>query len=703
MMRNAFRLAALAATLLLGTLAMTEVQAAEDPFTWMEEIEGARALDWAKAENARSLPRLQNDPRYPGLYAEAQAIATAADRIPGVTFTGGDRLRDFWQDRTHVRGLWRETDLAGYRSGTPAWRTVLDIDALAKAEAANWVFAGAGCLGPDDRLCLVSLSDGGKDAATVREFDAQAGRFVEGGFRLPEGKHRFDWIDRDTLLVVTALSPAESTVSGYPFVARVLKRGQTLAQAREVFRGDRSDGGYGVSGQVFRDARGRVEAVILARPLDTFSAEHHLLEGDRAVKLALPLRSTVQALVSGRLVVTLEADWPEAGMKTGDLVDFDLAAVRAAPGALKPDLVLRPTESQSVEQVASTRDRLVIGLLDTVRGQVRSLKRTGGTWTSETLSLPADSTLTLTSASEDSDRILVSASSYLSPTSQWMADAGTGATARLRSLPPRFDAANLVAEQNWAVSKDGTRIPYSVVRRKDAPMDGSNPTLLYAYGGFLVSQTPAYAATPGKLWLEKGGIYVVANIRGGGEFGPRWHNAGLKLNRMRVYEDFFAVSEDLIRRGYTSPRRLGIMGGSNGGLLMGVALTKRPELYNAVVIQVPLFDMIRYTQIGAGASWVGEYGDPAIPAERDMLLSSSPYQNLKAGQPYPQVFIETSTKDDRVHPAHARKAAARLRDLGYDFLYYENIDGGHAAAANLNERALRQALEYTYLMQRLMD
>lgn len=702
-MRIPPRLAALAATLALGTLAMTEARAAEDPFTWMEEIEGSRALDWAKAENARSLPRLQNDPRFADLYAGAQAIATAADRIPNVDFSEGERLQDFWQDRTHVRGLWRETDLASYRSGTPAWRTILDVDALAKAETANWVFAGAACLPPEHRLCLVSLSDGGKDAATVREFDVRAGRFVEGGFRLPEGKHRFDWIDRDTLLVVTALSPAESTTSGYPYIARVLKRGQALAEAREVFRGAPGDGGYGVTGQVFRNARGRVEAVVLVRPLDTFSAEYHLLVGDRTVKLALPLRSTLQALVTDRLLVSLEADWPETGMKAGDLVDFDLAAVRATPGALKPALVLRPTESQSVEQVVATRDRLVIGLLDNVRGQVRSLKRDGGSWTSQTLALPTDSTLSVTSASEDSDRILVTAAGYLSPTSQWLADAGSGATERLRSLPPRFDAANMVAEQNWAVSKDGTRIPYSVIRRKDAPMDGSNPTLLYAYGGFLVSQTPAYVATPGKLWLEKGGIYVVANIRGGGEFGPRWHNAGLKLDRMRVYEDFFAVSEDLIRRGYTSPRRLGIMGGSNGGLLMGVALTKRPELYNAVVIQVPLFDMIRYTQIGAGASWVGEYGDPAIPAEREMLLSYSPYQNLKAGQPYPQVFIETSTKDDRVHPAHARKAAARLKALGYDYLYYENIDGGHAAAANLNERALRQALEYTYLMQRLMD
>jgi len=365
--------------------------------------------------------------------------------------------------------------------------------------------------------------------------------------------------------------------------------------------------------------------------------------------------------------------------------------------------VLRPTQSQSVEEVQTTRDRLVVVLLDNVKGQVRSLRRDETKWASTTLDLPKDSTIGIGSSSDRDNRVVLYVSSYLTPPSQWLADAAGGQPQQMRILPARFDASKFAVDQFWATSKDGTKVPYFVVRAKDLKLDGSNPTLLYAYGGFLVSQSPSYAATAGKLWLEKGGVYVVANIRGGGEFGPRWHNAGLKLNRMRVYDDFFAVSQDLVARKITNPKKLGIMGGSNGGLLMGVALTKHPELYNAVVIQVPLFDMIGYTHIGAGASWVGEYGDPAVPAEKAMLMSYSPYQNLKAGQPYPRVFIETSTKDDRVHPAHARKAAARLKELGYDYLYYENIDGGHAAAANLNERAMRQALEYTYLMQRLMD
>ncbi|MDZ4373422.1 MAG: prolyl oligopeptidase family serine peptidase [Phenylobacterium sp.] len=679
-----------------------------DPYTWMEEIEGERAIAWAKAENERTLPQLKNDPRFAGLYADALEIATAKDRIPAVRFSGDGALWDFWQDADHVRGVWRQASVETYRSGTPTWRTVLDLDALAKTEGANWVWKGADCLAPDDRLCLVSLSDGGKDAVEVREFDTTTGQFVEGGFRLPEGKHRFDWIDKDTLLVVTEWAPGEVTTSSYPYIAKLLKRGQPLSAARQVFAGQKTDGGYGVQSIVLRDPAGPVQAVVIMRPLDTYNAEYYLLQDlERPLRLDLPAKASIQGYLDGRMIVSLEQDWAEKGMREGDLVDFDLAALKRTPDALTPGLVLRPSETQAVEQVATTKGRLVVALLDNVKGQVRSLHRKGGAWVSQTLDLPKDSTISIASAADADDRLILNVSSYLTPSSQWLADASAstsgGKAEQLRTLPARFDASKFVTEQHWATSKDGTKVPYFVVRAKETRFDGTNPTLLYAYGGFLVSQTPAYAATVGKLWLEKGGVYVVANIRGGGEFGPRWHNAGLKLNRMRVYDDFFAVSEDLISRKITSPKKLGIMGGSNGGLLMGVALTKRPELYNAVVIAVPLFDMIGYSHIGAGSSWIGEYGDPAVPEERAMLMSYSPYQNLKPGQPYPKVFIETSTKDDRVHPAHARKAAARLKEYGYGYIYYENMDGGHAAAANLNERATRQALEYTYLMQQLMD
>lgn len=671
----------------------------DDPYLWMEEIEGTRALDWAKAQNTRSLGVLQGDPRYADLEAKALAILNAKDRVPGASFSGDGSLRNFWQDADHVRGLWRKTTLDSYRTAEPAWETILDIDALSRAENANWVFKGASCLPPEETRCLVTLSNGGKDAVTVREFDTTTKSFVEGGFVLPEGKQNYTWLDRDTLLVGREWTPGEVTDSGYAYVLKTLKRGQALDQAVEVFRGQKTD--VSASPIVLRDPDGKVMGVVAHRGVTFFESEHYLVTPNGPAKLDLPAKVSLQAFVSGRVVFLLEQDWPEKGLKTGDLFDLDIGALAAAKA--QPRLVFRPTAKQSVESVTNTRGKLVVGLLDNVKGAALVFTHGAQGWSQAKLDLPANSSIGLGSASEKDDRIFLTVTGYLTPTTYWLADAATLKLEQVKASPARFDAGAHVVEQFEATSSDGVKIPYFVVRPKGLKYDGSAPTLLYAYGGFQVSMTPGYSGVMGKLWLERGGTYVVANIRGGGEFGPAWHEAALKANRQKAYDDFFAVSEDLIARKITSPRRLGIMGGSNGGLLMGVALTQRPQLYNAVVVQVPLFDMIRYSQIGAGASWVGEYGDPAIPSERAVIARYDPYSNLKAGQKYPEVFIETSTKDDRVHPAHARKAAARLEDLGYPVLYYENIDGGHAASANLAETARRQALEYVYLTRRLMD
>ncbi len=673
----------------------------DDPYLWMEEIEGTRALDWAKAQNARTLPVLQGDKRYADLEAKALAILNAKDRVPGVSFSGDGSLTNFWQDADHVRGLWRRTTLDSYRTAEPTWETILDIDALSKTENANWVFKGASCLPPDETRCLVTLSNGGKDAVTVREFDTTTKAFVPGGFVLPEGKQNYSWLDKDTLLVAREWKPGEMTKSGYAYVLKTLKRGESLDQAREVYRGQETD--VSVSPFTLLDADGKVVAVMASRGVTFFEHEYYLLDGAKPVKLDLPPKSSVQGYVDGQMIVLMEQDWPAKGFKTGDLISFDLAKLKAAPEKATAALVLRPSARQSVESVAMTRNKLVVGLLDNVKGAALVFNHGAQGWTSKKLDLPANSSIGLGSASDKDDRLFVSVTGYLTPSTFWLADAATLKLEQVKASPARFDASTHVVEQFEAVSTDGTKIPYFVVRPKDVKYDGSAPTLLYAYGGFQVPMTPGYSGVMGKLWLERGGTYVVANIRGGGEFGPAWHEAGLKANRQKVYDDFFAVSEDLIARKITSPRRLGIMGGSNGGLLMGVALTQRPELYNAIVIQVPLFDMIRYSQIGAGASWVGEYGDPAIPSERAVIAKYDPYSNLKAGKKYPEVFIETSTKDDRVHPAHARKAAARLEALGYPVLYYENVDGGHAASANLAETARRQALEYVYLTRKLMD
>ena len=677
---------------------------ATDPYIWLEDVEGARAMQWVREHNEKSLGVLQGDPRYEPLHQEALAIVQAKDRIPGVGFNRDGTLSNFWQDADHVRGVWRQTTVDSFRTDAPQWDTILDIDALAAAEDANWVYKGVNCLGPEERHCLVSLSNGGKDATTLREFDAIERTFVEGGIVLPESKGGAAWIDRDTLLISRDFGAGTLTDSGYPMTVRLLKRGQAPDQAPVIFTGQPTD--VAVSGYTLRDADGAVKAVLINRAVDFYSSETWRLKDDGSlVQLALPAKSDINGLIDGRLVVSLKQDWTAPSgqaFQTGDLIAWPLDAWLADP-ATPAQLVLRPTERQSVEGINATRHTLVVALYDNVRGSVRVYRPGETEWTHTTLDLPQNVSVGVGSASETDDRVFVSVTGYLNPSSLWLADAATGDVEQIKSMPAKFDATGMTVDQHQARSADGTMIPYFVVHKADMPLDGSNPTLLYGYGGFESSLLPGYSATVGKLWLERGGVYVIANTRGGGEFGPRWHEAALQQNRQRAHEDFQAVALDLIARDITSQPHLGIMGGSQGGLFMGAMLTQRPDLINAAVIQVPLFDMLRFHKLLAGASWIGEYGDPDIPEQRAWIERYSPYQNLRAGQPYPEVFIHTSTKDDRVHPGHARKAAARLEELGYPVLFYENTDGGHAAGANLQETARRIALEYTYLSRRLMD
>ncbi len=677
---------------------------ASDPYVWLEEVEGERAMEWVKAHNAHSLGVLQGDPRYETLHQQALEIVQSRDRIPAPGFTHDGHIDNFWQDAQHVRGVWRRTTLDSYKTAEPQWETVLDIDALAEAESANWVYKGSTCLAPEERYCLISLSNGGKDAVTLREFDSVTRSFVEGGIYLPESKGGASWINKDTLLVARDFGPGTLTNSGYPMVIKRMRRGENLDQADVLFMGEPTD--VSVSGYTLRDADGVLKATLINRSIDFYSSETYRVTDDGAVvKLALPAKSDITGLVAGKLVVSLKQDWTAPSgqdFKSGDLIAWPLDAWLEDP-ATPAVLVLRPTERQAVEGVNATRNTLVVALYDNVRGSVRVYRPGETEWTYSTLDLPQNVSVGVGSASEVDDKVFVSVTGYLNPSSLWLADAATGAVDQVKSMPAKFDATGMTVDQHEARSADGTMIPYFVVHKADMPLDGSNPTLLYGYGGFESSLLPGYSATVGKLWLERGGVYVIANTRGGGEFGPRWHEAALQQNRQRAHEDFQAVALDLIARNITSQPKLGIMGGSQGGLFMGAMLTQRPDLINAAVIQVPLFDMLRFHKLLAGASWIGEYGDPDIPEQRAWIQAYSPYQNLRAGQPYPEVFIHTSTKDDRVHPGHARKAAARLEELGYPVLFYENTDGGHAAGANLQETARRLALEYTYLSRRLMD
>jgi prolyl oligopeptidase len=681
----------------------TSISAApNDPYLWLEDRTGPRALNWVKAQNAKTLAVLQRDPHFAGFYANALTINEAKDRIPAPAFVNG-RIYNFWQDAQHVRGIWRSASLAEYEKPQPAWTTVLDLDTLAKSEQKNWVWQGADCDSPSEKRCMIALSEGGEDASTVREFDLTTRGFVPGGFSLPHGKQSVAWVDDDTLLVSREWAPGQLTTSGYPYIIKKLKRGQPLDSATEVFRGLATD--VSADPGELHDGQGH-RAVFVTRASSFFETEKHFVTSSGTPKIDLPLKADLVDLVAGRLLVKLNDTWNANGTAytPGSLVSLDLAAAMADPQGLKPTLVYAPGPRETLADVSATRDHVVVTTYENVKGRAFVYTPTAdGGWSKQRLDLPDDSTIDLASSNQHGANAFIYVTSFLTPTTLLLADTDNDTLATVKALTPKFDASRDIVEQHEATSKDGTQIPYFIVHPKGMKLDGTNPTLLYAYGGFANSITPTYSGTLGKLWLERGGVFVVANIRGGGEFGPAWHEAGLKTHRQRIYDDFAAVARDVIAKKITTPRHLGIQGGSNGGLLMGVEFTQHPKLWNAVDMQVPLLDMLRFEKIQAGASWVGEYGSVANPDERAFLASISPYNNIKAGAHYPEPFIWTTTKDDRVGPQHARKFAAKLASMHIPYLFYEVTEGGHGAGANIKERSFTTALEMTYFTRKLMQ
>ncbi|HEY2047842.1 MAG TPA: prolyl oligopeptidase family serine peptidase [Caulobacteraceae bacterium] len=673
---------------------------APDPFGWLEEIHGERAMAWVAQQNARTAKVLEDDPRYAEFHRKALAIFTTKDRIPTPQPTLlGDQVANLWQDASHPHGIWRVTSAEDYRSADPHWRTLIDLDALSKTEGKSWFFKGAISLPPDDRLCLVRLSDGGGDAIEVREFDTQTGAFVEGGFHFPRAKLDVEWLDPDTVLLATDFGPGTLTSSGYPFVVKVVKRGQSLDQAKEVFRGVPTD--VRTAARVLRDGEGRVTDVLIDHGVTFFQTVFLQLRPDGSTRqLDLPRKNELYGELGGRLILSINEDWPANAVhgtfRAGDLVTFDPASGGA-------ELIFRPSPVQTIQDVAITRDGVLVQMLDNVIGAVEVYRPQGGAWSRKRLALPGGSTLSIVASSRQSERAYVSSESFLEPTALWEIGAADGRTARVKSLPAQFDSSRNVMEQRFAISKDGTRIPYFLVRPKDMKPDGSTPVQMFGYGGFQLSETPQYRPEMGKLWLERGGAYVVANIRGGGEFGPAWHEAALREHRQRAFDDFAAVAQDLIATKVTSPRHLGIYGRSNGGVLTSVSITQHPDLFECAVIESPLVDMLRYTHLPPGASWMAEYGDPDVPADRAFIAKYSGYTNVKPGVKYPEPYITTNTEDDRVNPAHARKFAAEFAALGYPYLYYENTFGGHANDADPELNARRWARHYIFLTQKLMD
>ncbi len=696
------------------------VTAAEDPYLWLEEVQGEKSLAWVRERNAASETLLRGRPEFEPIRSQALKLLASTDKVPYVGRQGA-YLINVWTDATNKRGLLRRTTLAEYQKGSAdgsktTWETVLDIDALGAQEKENWVYKGMSCLAPQHVKCLVHLSRGGADAVVVREWNMDKKAFVsaaEGGFFLPEAKQQVQWFDADTLIVGSDFGPGTLTKSGYARMAKAWKRGTPLADAKLLFEGKVED----VSAGVGVDRTVLPARLFAFRSVDFWNNETSLLgEAGSATRIDKPSDASFNA-DGAWAYITPRADWTVGGKtyKGGSLLVADFAAYMR--GERSFTVLFEPTATQSLAGSAVTERHVVLNVLDNVAGRlVEWAKPEGGKgWVRRELPDVAPGsrgTLSLQSwadpvarAAGQSDpfanNYTLNYADFLTPDSFYLAQSGTDTRSLLRQLPQRFDAAGMKAEQRFALSKDGTRVPYFVVLPKNAVAGKPLPTMLYGYGGFRQPQRPFYSGSWGNAWLARGGAVVVANIRGGGEFGPSWHQAALKANRQKSFDDFIAIAEDLIKSGTTSPKQLGIYGGSNGGLLTGAVAVQRPELFGAVISAVPLLDMRRYHVLLAGNSWMGEYGNPDVAAEWEYIQKYSPYQNLKKGVKYPRILFTTSTRDDRVHPGHARKMVARMLEQGHEVLYYENIEGGHGGAADTLQRADLTGLQFAYLWMQL--
>lgn len=697
-------------SLWLCSLALVTAACSDTPdnFQWLENVEGPAALAWVDAANQETEARLTQTPLYQSLYTQALSILANPERLPNIT-QKGDYLYNLWQDKAHPRGIYRRTTAAAFAQGQPEWETVLDIDKLSATEQTPWVFKGLDCLSPEYRLCLLSLSEGGGDTLEVREFNAHTGTFVEDGFYLPAAKTNVSWIDENHLFVSTHFGAGSLTDSGYARQVRRWQRGTPLAEAPLLFTAAQTS--VSARGHHYKD--GRHHASVITEATSFWEAQYHLLKADQLQPLHLPTSAVINDLVKDELLVSLKADWHFNGR------EFREGAVLL----IRPQILLTPEKSAAhditeliepsrdfvVEEIhATAKGVLAVGLTD-VKSQARLYRKVAGQWHWEAVNLPTEGTISIETIDAKSGDFFARYEDFLTPPKLYFVTAGK-APSVAASQPPTFDSSQFVSEQFFAKSPDGTQVPYFVVRAKDLAYNGKNPTHIFSYGGFRVSLQPSYSGSYedlngayGKMWLERGGVFVLANIRGGGEYGPAWHSAVLLENRTKAYEDFEAVAKDLIARNITSAQHIGIEGRSNGGLLVGATMVRQPNLYGAVICGVPLLDMRRYHTLLAGASWMAEYGNPDIAEQWAWISQYSPFQNIKEDTQYPPTFFYTSTKDDRVHPGHARKMAARLKALGQPVAYYENREGGHGGSSTKDQLAKRIALSYTHLWTHLAE
>lgn len=678
---------------------------AEDPYLWLEDVDGERALAWVRERNAVSQRAIENLPGFAQRRERLLAVFTDRGEIPSITRRGA-HVYNLWRDAKNPRGLWRRTTLAEYRKAVPQWEVLLDLDLLGKAEGVSWVWGNSECLAPAYQRCLLSLSRGGSDAVVVREFDLTQRRFVDDGFQIPEAKTTVRWLDTDKILVATNFGPGSLTKSGYARTIREWRRGTPLATAHEIFSAQEAD----VSAFMSVDRAPGFERVLVGRSPDFFTTELHLVGSKGVHRLDKPADAILN-LHREWVFLQLRSDFrvKERTYRAGSLVATRLEDL--LKGTQTWEVLFEPTSTRSIARsgLQFTRNHVLISVMDNVAGRLIEAQYRDGQWHQRMVETPLHGRLSVTSlhdahVANDSmaDSYLLNYTDFQTPDSLYLSEAGRDGRELLKSRAELFDSTGMRIEQRFATSKDGTRVPYFVVWPKGAKADGSNRTILYGYGGFQISQLPGYLPKYGAAWHDSGGVLVVANIRGGGEFGPEWHTSAIKANKQRSYDDFAAVAEDLIANNITRPRHLAISGGSNGGLLVGAVMVQRPELFGAVLCSVPLLDMQRFHKLLAGNSWMAEYGNPEIPKEWAWISPYSPYQNVKPGVSYPKVLFTTSTRDDRVHPAHARKMVARMLEQGHGGVsYYESIEGGHGGAADSNQRAYLGALELTFLWSAL--
>lgn len=683
--------------LLLCLLIMNHLasKAQEDPYLWLEEVEGAKPLEFVQNLNQSTFDKIGKTKEYEFIYNKSLEIFNSTDKIAYPTIHG-NYVYNFWKDKDHVRGIWRRTTRQNYHSGKISWEVLLDLDDLSKKDNRSWVFKGASTTYPAGNLFLINLSDGGGDATIIREFDVSRKAFVEKGFTMNEAKGDAVYLDENTL-IVSRSDEENMTTSGYPTQVKFWKRGTPYESAGIMFEGKKTD--VGSWGSILRSGTTMYPAFIQANSF--FTSSKFIWFENRVVQLEIPEDAEMSDLLNNQLIVNLKSDWKVNGKvyKQGSVVSVNFK--KLIDGNIEIYTVFTPDAFSSVESVSTTKNKLLINILRNVKNELFVYSFEKNKWNGEKVSAPDYGKISIFSTDKSSEQYYFLYQDFLTPPTLYHADAQTKKILSIKSLPAYFDGSKYKIEQYKAKSNDGTEIPYFVVSGKDTKWDGTNPTIIDAYGGFEYSMSPYYLSFIGCAWLEKGGVYVLANIRGGGEYGPAWHQAGIKEKRQTIYNDYYAVAEDLIAKKITSNKKLGISGGSNGGLLVGVAFTQRPDLYNAVVCQVPLLDMQRYNKLLAGASWMDEYGNPDIPEEWEYIKKYSPYHNLKSGANYPEVFFLTSTKDDRVHPGHARKMAAKMIDMGYPIFYFENMEGGHAGASTNEQTAKMVALEYAYFLMKL--